>query len=222
MSLMAGVTLGPGLPKVLSDFEEPANPGRSGIVDNKVPTEAIVRTMRIRVRRGVQVRFHFDERMAVSGFDRQLEATVNGMLSSGETVLERGTGLDGLKPSAMILTNRRLIFLRMGTTRFSNLRVADVRLEDVLTVEAASGHLRVDARSGIFGIAGKGRFRNEIGQWPNLILKAQDALKRAPASAPSDPVRDLGEQLAQLSALRSSGALNEQEFTAAKGRLLGN
>ena len=158
----------------------------------------------------------------MSGFDRQVEATVNGMLSPGETVLEQGKGLDGLKPGAMVLTNRRVIFLRMGTTRFSSLRVADVRLEDVLTVEAASGHLRVDARSGIFGIAGKGQFRKEIGQWPNLILTAQDALKRAPASAPSDHVRDLDEQLSQLSALRNSGALNEQEFTTAKGRLLGN
>jgi len=115
--------------------------------------------------------------VALASIDTQVDFAMSGLLNSDETVLRQGKGANGLVPSAVVLTNRRLIFFRVRV--FSNLRiVGEVRLEDVLAVEVASGDLRVEARSGMFVIAGGGKFQREIREWPSLILDAQDALKR--------------------------------------------
>jgi hypothetical protein len=162
--------------------------------------------------------------MTVSRFDNRVETSLAGLLTPGEEILEQGKGMEGLKECAVVLTNQRLVFLRLGTTVFSDLRIIEVRLEDVLTVDSAGGTLRVDARSGTFGITPRGHFKKEVGSWPNLVLAAQAAFLRAaatPDSTRSDSSPGLAEQLSQLTTLRDTGALSEEEFTTAKGRLLG-
>lgn len=156
-------------------------------------------------------------------------ADIRTRLSQGETVLAEGGGQAGINPAAIVLTSRRLI-LYTTFGRFGKLKSSEVALDAVLeahyngSMVGPDHHtLLVTSRQGDFKISfGLGRYaRDEGPRWPGLILQAQGRSAPGPVSTRSqgDPV-NLAEQLQSLDALRSSGGLSDEEFAAAKRKLL--
>lgn len=156
-------------------------------------------------------------------------ADVRAKLSAGETVLAEGSGQAGINPAAIVLTSRRLI-LYTTFGRFGKLKFSEVALDAVLEAHynaAMMGPdhhtLLVTSRQGDFRISfGLGRYAREEGpRWPGLILQAQTRPAPQPARTPAQPgPANLAEQLQSLDKLRSSGGLSDEEFAAAKRKLL--
>jgi hypothetical protein len=153
---------------------------------------------------------------------KKSEDRLQRILASGERVRKTGRGTDGLKEAFFALTNRRIIIFRVGATAMSEPKVAEIPLQYVKSVTCeppiltAGPILVIESRSGQFRIRLMKEARREASMWPNWILDAQEAAK--PKVTPSD---DIASKLAQLTALRDSGALTPDEFAAAKARILG-
>jgi hypothetical protein len=136
-------------------------------------------------------------------------------------VLRTGDGTVGLKPAFLVLTSRRIIIVRMGTTKYSQPKIAEISLEHVMSVNCESGlmtappTLTIESRSGTFAVNLVRAARKEASR-PGWILEAQGAAQ--PKASSSD---DIASRLAQLATLRDSGALTPKEFAAAKSRILG-
>jgi hypothetical protein len=69
----------------------------------------------------------------------------------------------------------------------------------------------------------KGFSKQEAAAFRDKVVRARAALNATPAApvVQQAPAPGLGDQLAQLAALRAQGALSEAEFAAAKTQLLG-
>lgn len=152
------------------------------------------------------------------------EARLKSLIVGDEKLLRTGNGQDGRHDVFFALTNRRLIIFRMGATRFSDPTMAEISLDDVRTVDCQRGilgagpTLSLDSRSGQFSFMLTKQARREGGHWPNWILDAQRGTQRSAAHSESD---EISSGLARIAALRDSGALTSEEFTAAKAKLLG-
>jgi hypothetical protein len=132
------------------------------------------------------------------------------------------------KPGVLVLTDRRVLLAQKG--KLGPVMGGEVDLQDVLSVEYEPGTLTttfrhqliVETRSGQLGahFGGRGADKRDAADWPRLILRTQEALVAPTKVILEASTFGLAEQLARLSELHAIGALNSDEFHAAKARLL--
>lgn len=129
----------------------------------------------------------------------------------------------------MTLTHRRILIVGVGALR--GVRTIDISLEHVQSVAFDKGAfgapptqknlLTISARSGTT-IVSFNHAAKEGPDWPSRILAAQKASGRPTAGESDSPSGSHGivEQLERLSELRATGALTDDEFIAAKRRIV--
>lgn len=140
-------------------------------------------------------------------------------LWEGETVERMTTGTYGNGTGLIVLTDRRLLFLRDGVM---SQRSEDFPLEKVSSVQWASGLLM--GAITIFASGNKSEIKNvgkDDGKEIVDIVRARlSAPQPAPMATPSPTQPDIIGQIRQLGELKDAGVLSEEEFETKKAELL--
>ncbi len=124
---------------------------------------------------------------------------------------------DHFRKGALVLTTHRLLFLKDGKPP------VPVPLEGVTDVTVTRSRLNGEILQ-VVALTGAHRFEDVSKAEffaEQLRSTARAARDRRPAPAPAAPApTDLLDQLERLAALRTAGALTDQEFALAKAKLL--
>ncbi|GAA0692160.1 hypothetical protein GCM10010193_53350 [Kitasatospora atroaurantiaca] len=126
---------------------------------------------------------------------------------------------DHFRKGALVLTTRRLLFLKDGKPPLP------VALDAVTDVTVTRTRLNGEVLK-IVALTGAHRFEDVVKAeiFADRIRSTAAAARRTPgtpAAAPVAPPVDLLDQLERLAALHASGALTDEEFSRAKQRLIG-
>jgi hypothetical protein len=160
---------------------------------------------------------------------------LSALLVAGEHVMDGIAGMwSGMGPQGMFMTSTRLFSLPMASYNV----IYHVYWHDVAQVQVSPSELRIIVSG--YGNAGGADVQFSTGGWfgrpgvgADAFAEFADRLQRrvaalksggSPAQTvePSKPRNtDLVSQLEQLAALRHQGYLTEEEFEAAKRKLLG-
>ncbi|MFI2607019.1 SHOCT domain-containing protein [Kitasatospora sp. NPDC018619] len=149
--------------------------------------------------------------------------TVQGTVIDGEKPVASTAGRhpDHFRKGVLVLTTHRLLFLKDGKPpvpvpldAVSDVTVTRTKLNgEVLLVVALTGSHRFEE------VAKAEFFAEQVRAAARAARNAPKTLAAAPAEA-SDGEQLIG-QLERLAALRTAGALTEEEFSRAKQRLIG-
>jgi len=160
------------------------------------------------------------------GIKRELRG-LEEKLDEGETVLDLGRVERNGHGCLLVVTPRRLLFLREGMIRNT---VEEVPIRAITSVGAerklANGRLLVTvANNAEVWPMTSATHCERVSQTIRQVIRQWQADGPAPiaqpsSSAPAQPV-DIVEQIRRLSELRDAGALTDEEFASAKRRLLG-
>jgi len=160
------------------------------------------------------------------GIKRELRG-LEEKLDEAETVLDLGRVERNGHGCLLVVTPRRLLFLREGMIRNT---VEEVPIRAITSVGAerklANGRLLVTvANNAEVWPMTSATHCERVSQTIRQVIRQWQADGPAPiaqpsSSAPAQPV-DIVEQIRRLSELRDAGALTDEEFASAKRRLLG-
>lgn len=170
----------------------------------------------------------------------KLGETVNVTLKDDEVVLDEIAGAE----DGMVVTNRRLLIVKVGfaAQALHGHKIKSYPFDVITSVEVSSGALIGRIQITVPGSsegAGRNSWSNPTSQNENLVQIGQHQLPEArrianlieekmaearrPAAvavSPSALPTSVADELLKLAGLRDAGVLTEEEFSAAKARLL--
>jgi hypothetical protein len=158
------------------------------------------------------------------GVKRELRG-LEDRLDEGETVLELGRVEREGHGCLLVVTPRRILFLREGMIRNT---VEEIPIRAITSVGAkrnlANGRLLVTvANNAEVWPMTSATHCERVSETIRQVIRQWQADGPAPIAQPAPapaPADDLVEQIRRLSELRDAGALTDEEFAAAKKRLL--
>jgi len=123
---------------------------------------------------------------------------------------------DHFRKGALVLTTRRLLFLKDGKPP------RPVALDAVTDVTVTRTRLNGEVLK-IVALTGAHRFEDVVKAeiYADQLRTTAAAARRTPSTPAAAPPVDLPDQLERLAALHTAGALTAEEFSRAKQRLIG-
>jgi hypothetical protein len=144
------------------------------------------------------------------------------LLLPGEALLGAAYVSFGLKPGVVVLTEERIVVCHAVTSAFG-VRRAEVRLADVDRVVFSKGTIRDGTRNQVTIASEAGSLHplahdeTEGRRWVELAVSQLERVSQTHSPPRPD---DLAHQLTRLADLHDRGALSDEEFAAAKSKLL--
>lgn len=134
-----------------------------------------------------------------------------------ETIRGIASGLYNGRNGVIVATNERVFFFEKG--RMWGSQLEEFRYENITSVQYSTGFIGGDITIFVAGNAAK------IGMVPNAMCKpfaeaVQKIISERNAPPPTSTDEDFLAKLERLAALKSAGMLTDEEFNAAKLKLL--
>jgi hypothetical protein len=158
----------------------------------------------------------------MNAVDKALEA-VRGSLEAGEAILgfisatrvEKGNS--GTERGVLLTTSERIIY--RGFALFGNATSIEWRFTQLNGIAATRSmmfeHIEVNGGGSVV------KFLVHYGEAQSFVSQANQAIAKAGSSKPSAEINDgLAAELSKLADLFSKGLLSEEEFAAAKRKLI--
>jgi len=142
------------------------------------------------------------------------------LLTPDETVLGLASGWHANATWVVVCTNKRVIFLDKGL--LYGLRQKDVPLDKINSITQETGMIwgTVGIWDGASKMSIERMDKRTVAPFTAAVRSAMER-RKSPGAAAQPPQNDVVSQLERLAALRTSGVLNDAEFSAQKAKLLG-
>ena len=178
------------------------------------------------IRLGPETNFHEALKshpgLGAFGVGRELKA-LSSMLATGELVLDVLQGVYGNQTGLLIRTTKRVLYFAKGIV---STKVEEFPLDKITSVQYVTGLMTGDVT--IFASGNKAEIKTTVKAHTKAFvdgLRAQLDAPKAPVPPPLPPPRpvvgDTMAELERLASMKQSGFLSDEEFAAAKRKILG-